>query len=75
LGAALAIIVGKPLGSRIFNEGILEKNIRPKVQEILNFEFFFFCFGSLNIQLNYNKWLLKRKINWVTSSHLGHHKH
>jgi hypothetical protein len=25
LGAALAIIVGKPLGRRIFNEGVLEK--------------------------------------------------
>ncbi len=26
---------------RIFNEGVLGKKIRPKVQEILNFEFFF----------------------------------
>jgi hypothetical protein len=50
LGAALAI-VGKPLGSRIFNEGVLgKKKNRPKVQEILNFELFFVIKYSIKLQ-------------------------
>ncbi len=49
-----------------FNEGDLKK-FRPKIVDNVSFKYFL----SLEIQLYYQKNVLKWKISWVTGSHLG----